>query len=417
MNGLLSPFTEKRFRYQWSADLITAWALEMEALILGWYVLVESGSVRMLTLFGALMYVGTLLSPVLGMVGDRLGLPRLLTGMRLTYAASALLLLGLAAAGRLDPVLVLVLAFGVGLVKPSDIGMRSALVATSVPPAQLVAAMSVSRTTQDSARIGGALAGAGAAAAFGVVPAYIAIVSLYLAAAGLTWRAGQLGGLRAERLAAASNETPSAWRSLTDGLLTVWRTPPLLAAMGVAALVNLTAFPLTGGLMPYVARDVFGLGQQGLGWMVACWASGALAGSLLLSLLGPRLRAGRTMVACSVLWHLMLLGLALPVGLAGAMAMLAAAGLLQSLSMLSLSVILMRGSPPHLRGRIMGARMLAIYTLPIGLLAAGGLIPQWGFEGVVAAYVVLGIGLLGVIAWRWRADLLATGAPANQRQG
>jgi hypothetical protein len=61
----------------------------METLILGWYVLVESGSVVMLTVFGALMYVGTLLSPLIGTLGDRIGLRRLLTVMRLVYALLA----------------------------------------------------------------------------------------------------------------------------------------------------------------------------------------------------------------------------------------------------------------------------------------------------------------------------------------
>jgi hypothetical protein len=61
----------------------------METLILGWFVLVESGSVVQLTIFGALMYGGTLLSPVLGTVGDRLGLRRVLTAMRASYALLA----------------------------------------------------------------------------------------------------------------------------------------------------------------------------------------------------------------------------------------------------------------------------------------------------------------------------------------
>ena len=45
----LAPFGTRSFRYQWPADLCTAWALEMETIILGWYVLVESGSVVQLT--------------------------------------------------------------------------------------------------------------------------------------------------------------------------------------------------------------------------------------------------------------------------------------------------------------------------------------------------------------------------------
>jgi MFS family permease len=133
----------------------------METLILGWYVLVESGSVVMLTVFGALMYVGTLLSPLIGTLGDRIGLRRLLTVMRLVYALLACTVLAMAATDTLSPAPVLVVAFVVGLIKPSDIGMRTALVSATVPPAELVAAVGISRTTQDSARIGGALAGAG----------------------------------------------------------------------------------------------------------------------------------------------------------------------------------------------------------------------------------------------------------------
>ena len=83
------PFGTRSFRHQWSADLCTAWALEMETLILGWYVLVESASVVQLTIFGALMYGGTLLSPALGTVGDRLGLRRVLAAMRASYALLA----------------------------------------------------------------------------------------------------------------------------------------------------------------------------------------------------------------------------------------------------------------------------------------------------------------------------------------
>lgn len=407
----LAPFRTRSFRTQWPADLGTAWALEMETLILGWYVLVESGSVGLLTLFGALMYGGTLLSPLLGTLGDRLGLRRVLASMRLVYALLAGVILWLAASGRLQPGLVLGVAFLAGLLKPTDIGMRTALVSASVPPAHLVAAMGISRTTQDSARIGGALAGAGFMASLGMVTAYVVIVALYLMGALLTMRSGGA----APRPAPAAAGLASPWRDLKDGLQHVWRTPTLRAAMMLAALVNLCAFPLSGGLMPYIARDVFGLSQQGLGWLVASFAGGALVGSLAISAFGVRLRPARTMLLTCVLWFLCLLGLALPVSVPLAMALFMGAGLNQSLSMVCLSIILLRTSDARFRGRVMGARMLAIYTLPLGLLAAGALIPVIGFAGLVLAYGALGLLLTAAIAWRWRQPLLARDAPANQR--
>ena len=72
-SAIFEPFRIRNYRFQWTADLVTSWALEMETLVLGWYILVETGSVLLLTLFGALLFLGTLLSPMLGVVADRIG--------------------------------------------------------------------------------------------------------------------------------------------------------------------------------------------------------------------------------------------------------------------------------------------------------------------------------------------------------
>ncbi len=81
----LSPFALKSFRFQWPADLLTSWAGEMEGIILSWYVIVETGSVLLLTLYGSLQYAGTLLSPLFGVLGDRIGHRNLLCIMRAGY--------------------------------------------------------------------------------------------------------------------------------------------------------------------------------------------------------------------------------------------------------------------------------------------------------------------------------------------
>lgn len=398
----LAPFASRSFRFQWPADGCTAWALEMETLILGWYVLVQTGSVLMLTVFAALQFIGTLASPMLGTLGDRVGLRRVLASMRFAYAVLAGVILLLAASGRLSPWAVLVVAGLAGLLRPSDIGMRTALVGATVPPRHLMAAMGISRTSMDSAKVAGALVGAGVVAVFGMVAAYAAITLIHLAGALLTLQAdsghhpvpGTPGQVVATR--------PSPWRELREGLACIWHTPVLLAAMAVAALVNLSAFPFSGGLMPYIAREVFQLDQRGLGWLVASFAGGALAGSVLMGAVGGRLRPGRTMLAACVLWYGCLFGFVATRHPALAMGLLAAAGAAQSVSMLALSMLLLRHSDQRFRGRIMGVRMLAIYPLPLGLLVAGALIPRIGYGPT--AHLVLGTGLLLALAiglvWR-----------------
>jgi hypothetical protein len=119
------------------------------------------------------------------------------------------------------------------------------------------------------------------------------------------------------------------------------------------------------------------------------------------------------MLAGTVAWYLCLLGLALPIGGGVAMALYVGAGLGQSLSMIALSILLLRTSDQRFRGRVMGARMLAIYTLPVGLLAAGPLITAIGFRGLVVLYVGLGLSLVAAIACTWRGELLPRTARAN----
>jgi Na+/melibiose symporter-like transporter len=404
----LAPFRTRSFRFQWPADLCTAWALEMETLILGWYVLVESGSVMLLTIFGALQFVGTLVAPMLGVVGDRIGLRNLLALMRISYALFAGVLLFLALTDRLTPVAVLVVAGLCGLVRPSDIGMRSALVGATVPAPDLVSAMSISRMTMDSAKIGGALAGAGFMAAFGMAPAYVLIVAIHLAGVALTL---MIDGGRAAP--ATAQARPSPLRDLADGLVYVWRTPAVLAAMAVATLVNLTAYPLSIGLLPYIARDVLALDQTGLGWLAASYAFGALVGSVLMSVFGAKVRPARTMLGAALAWYVLLAGFVLSPSAPMAMALLAASGAAQSFSMLAVAILLLRATGAQMRGRIMGVRMLAIYTLPVGMLIAGAAIPLTGYHAAALAMLGAGALMLAAIAWRWRTVLLPRQATAN----
>src|SRR5215208_5173368 len=141
--SMLAPFRIRSYRFQWPADLLTSWAFEMETLILGWYVLVETRSVLWLTVFGAVQYFGTLVAPLFGVAGDRLGHRNVLFGMRVTYAVLGALLTVLAFAGLVTPLLVLVIASLAGLVRPSDIGVRAALVAETMPAERLIGAMSI----------------------------------------------------------------------------------------------------------------------------------------------------------------------------------------------------------------------------------------------------------------------------------
>src|SRR5437763_976105 len=81
------------------------------------------------------------------------------------------------------------------------------------------------------------------------------------------------------------------------------RSPRWLAALWRACLVNLTAFPLPGGLLPYIAKDIDGFDQTGLGALIASFALGSLVGSLGLSPAGRALRPARMMILFALGWY------------------------------------------------------------------------------------------------------------------
>ena len=410
----LAPFQVRSFRFQWPADLATSWAFEMETLILGWYVLVETGSVLLLTLFASLQHLGTLVAPMVGVMGDRIGHRNLLCGMRAVYTACALTLLTFIVTGTLTPAHVLVVATIMGLVRPSDLGMRAALVGETMPPDRLMGAMSIQRTTQDSARIAGALTGAGLVAVLGMGPAYAAVAAFYVISILLTLKAGDAHPTpRAAPQMAAARVSP--WRDLKVGAAYIWSTPHLRVVMGFAFLLNLTAFPLFNGLQPYVAKEIYGTDQTGLGYMVAGAAFGALAGSLVLTRFGHNVAPARMMLVFCALWYALLLAYSHTTHLAAGVPVLVLAGMAQSLGMVTMSALLLRACDAQYRGRLMGIRMLAVYGNIPGLLISGPLIASFGYPLTATLYCALGLLFTLFVAVRWHQHLWRLDAPANVR--
>jgi predicted MFS family arabinose efflux permease len=403
--GALAPFRIRSYRFQWPADQLTSWAFEMETLVLGWYVLVETNSVLMLTLYGALLYVGTLIAPMIGVWSDRIGHRTVLSAMRAVYASVAAALMVLAFTGMLGPTLVLVLAAITGIVRPSDMGLRGTLIADTMPADTLTAAMSVARTTSDTARIAGALSGAAMFAALGLGPTYVMVTSFYVLGAILTWNAVMPKPAAPAAAAVADTKSPSPWHELREGIVLVWNTPRLLAIVWYALLFNFAVFPLTNGLLPYAAKEIYRIDQTGLGYLVASVALGALIGAIVMTVSGMRVELSRLMIVSAVVWHLLVLVFAQVETMASALVVLTLCGFAQSLTMVCHTVILLRASSPRYRGRVMGVRMLAIYTLPVGLVFAGVLIGWIGFRATASLYAAVGLAFTILIAMRWRASL------------
>jgi predicted MFS family arabinose efflux permease len=358
-----------------------------------------------------LAWLGSLFSPFFGIAGDRIGVRALLCATRGTYALLAAVLTLLTLGGALAPWHVFAIAAIAGLMRPSDMAMRYVLVGQTMRPGILMGALSVSRTTSDTARVAGALAGTGGVALIGMGPAYVVVTAIYVTAFLLS-----LGVANSPAPAPAGKVNAAAAQTIADlkqAVRYAWDKPDLLGAFSMAFLANLLAFPFFMSLLPYAAKDVYGIGQAGLGYLAAAFASGALTGSLLMGASRLSLRAGRVMLWSAAAWFVALLLFGQTRSLGVGLVLLFVAGFAQSFCMTPLAAVMLRSSSEEMRGRMMGFRMLAIWGLPLGLLAAGPLIARFGYSASTLIYASLGLAATLAIGFGWRRALWHRSAAAN----
>ena len=197
----------------------------------------------------------------------------------------------------------------------------------------------------------------------------------------------------------------------------IWNTPSLLAIVWLALLFNFTAFPLTNGLLPYVAKEIYRIDQTGLGYLVASIGFGALLGAMVMTWFSADVRLSRLMFISGVIWHVLILVFIQMHSLNGGVVMLFLCGIAQSLTMVCHTVILLRTASQRFRGRVLGVRMLAIYSLPLGLLIAGALIERIGFRWTASLFACIGLLFTIVIGLKWHQDPSQSGPRKTRSWG
>ncbi len=365
----------------------------METLILGWFILIETDSVILLAIFAALQFGGTLLSPFSGVIADRVDRRTMLIVLRLSYALLAGIVMTLGLIGNVEPWQLFVIATISGLIRPSDLVVRNSLIADTFAAEELRNAMGLSRTTMDTARIAGSLLGAGLLSTIGIGAAYGAVVGFYVASVILA------SGISVSRKLEPAPTNP--WQELKSGFTYIRSNNAMVAIMCLAFVINLTAFPITLGLLPVVARHVYELDENGLARLVASYAFGALIGSMMIASLAGGNRPGMMTVLFTLAWYLLVILFGHTTSAVVGTIIIVFIGAAQSFSMISMSVLLLSTTDQSYRGRVFGVRMLAVYGLPLGLVTGGALIEWVGITTTFTVFGVAGFACTLAFAMKW----------------
>ncbi len=389
---LIVSFRVRNYRYLWVSDAFLGLGEQMEFLVLAWFVLQETDSPFLLGVYAALRFTGTLLSPLYGILVDRYERRKLLFLVRAGFAVNATAIMALALADELQVWHVLLFAGVSGLGRAFDTITRQTMIPDIVAPSSLMNAVALSRSGRDFTQIAGPLIGAYMLSAAGTGPAYVGVVAAFAVSAALTTR------LRVRRMESTSVGI-SVLGNLRQAASYVRREELILALLLMAFVVNLTGFPLNNGLMPVFAKDVLGTGSTGLGQLLGAYSAGSAVGSATIAALARFGRPGRAIVLAAVAWHGSIAVLAGAQWFGAALIVSAVVGFAQSFTMVTMAMTLLGATSPEIRGRVMGLRSLAVYGLPMGLIASGAMASAFGastallINGAVGVTVAIAISL------------------------
>ncbi|MBT3996573.1 MAG: MFS transporter [Chloroflexi bacterium] len=384
-----NPFSVLRFgdyKFVWSSEALSLWAIEMEIIVLAMFVLSDTGSPLLVGLIGALKFAGTLLGPLYGLMVDRFDRKKLQVWVRAFGAALAIALTILVFTDTLELWHAYVIVTAGSMVRMLDLVLVQALTADAVPAHSLHGAIGLSRSTLDGARVVGSIAGGTIFATLGLDWAYLAITVLYLLAT--------LASLKVtSRVVANTVHSESIRTGLREGFRYVRQSEMLPGLIFFSFLIEFTAFPIVNGLMTVIGDELFDLGGTGIGLLAAAASIGALMGALAIGLRPNVSNPARIVIIGSLIWHVLMLTLALVPTLWLFALILVLWGFSGGATFVAMVVGLLRAAPAKTRGRVMGIRSLGIYGLPLGLLLGG-----WISEDIGSAAMIGTLGAIGLVA-------------------
>jgi MFS family permease len=270
---------------------------------------------------------------------------------------------------------------------------RNALAAEVVPRALYARAVAWRTSIWQVAAVTGPAVG-------GVLYASIGPTGSYAIAAGLMLAAfAAVARIRTESRPVRVGPAAPVLASVREGLRFLTRRPLFLGAMTLDLLAVL--FGGAVAILPIFAEQILHTGPEGLGALRGAPAVGAVLMSGVLAVGGPPRRAGRTFLNAVGVFGVCMIGFALSRSFWVSLALLAAGGAADMLSIYFRSTLIQVRVPPEMLGRVSAVNQIFIGSSnEIGGFESGvaarllGAVPSVVMGGVVT------IAVTALIAWR-----------------
>jgi MFS family permease len=391
----------RNFRLFWSGQAISLIGTWMQNIAQSWLVLeLTHSSAFWLGVVNALQFLPMMLFSLhAGTLIDRFSKKKMLL---FTQTASAILALILALDVQLHTAAlwhVLVIATLLGVINTLDMPTRQAFMIELVGKEDLMNGIILNSSIFNAARIvGPSLAG------FVIGKLGIALCFFLNAISFVPVIAG-IAMIRVNS-SAPSPEIPlnnsQVRQEIKEGLHYVFHTPLILACMALLAVTNIFAFNFNV-LIPLYARNIFNIGAQGFGLLMAANGVGAVLGSIILaSKSGNRTPKARTIFLAATIMCLFELAI-VPLRLITITdVLLAGVGFSMIAFTTSVNSLIQVQTPDHIRGRVMSIYTLVFMGLsPIGSFLSGSAAHLWGAPATLGIGAIIPLVFIGALILRY----------------
>ena len=383
----------RNFRLLWTTTIFSSSARWVQQVSLGWLAFDLTDSAALL---GVLLFVYQAptfaLSPLIGVMVDRVDRRKLFIVSQVTMAMVAALLAVDIAAGTVEVWHLYIFALVSGFESAVIHVVRQVIIPAVVPRDELLNAISLNSAGNTVTRIVGPfLAGLlivalGVEANFFIQAALLTCVAV--AAFPLRLRAPETD--TAEQAAGASIR-----QDIAAALRFMWGIPVLRLLFAIEFLMLLLASPFAN-FLPVWAENVLSIDADGLGALYSAAGIGALLGALFLAAAGNVRRKGVVMLLAGAVLGLAFLGLGSSSLLVVSLVLLAVMGATDAIaSAVNLTLVQSR-IPNGLQGRVMsifnmGHALIAVGSLAMGLIVdAIGIQPMTLGLGIIVAALAVG---------------------------
>lgn len=379
MLSALRPLRSRNFALVWSAALLSNVGTWMQNVAVGVLVTARTGQPGWTGLVAAAAFLPIgLLSPLGGVMADRVDRRLWLSLTTTGEAGFAAALTALAATGHATPGVVTLLVFGGGAMSAIGFPAYQAMLPDLVPAEDLGPAISLSSAQFNMGRVLGPVLAGLAIVAGGYAWAFATNAGSFLAV---------LVALSLVRLPRAEHHGADTTlrQRLAEGARATRASRPARLMVVLIALVAVTASPFIA-LVPAVALKAFGSKAAGTSVLVTAQGIGAVAGALALTPLTRRFGRRRMLLVdlVAVAGFLCAYGLA-PNLWAGAVALLLVGAAYIGV-LAGANTVVQLYAPPALRGRMLGIYMMALGILyPLGALVQGDIADLVGIRTVTVA--------------------------------